>query len=244
MATDENKSIRTDLLLLGCAGVIIVGGCITSAFLLRGLFEGTERAPPGDEIVSEAPPVREIRIPIDAGFSDTTASERGGKNLHAREWISFGVYEGTLHDVSLLRFRIDLAKDARVPFATIEFHCSEAIAGWGGAYSRNRINLIDSSDQGPFAERTYPTYESLDRLPSSGTGVRWTTGPWRPGEVYRTSNIAPLVQAFLRREDYAPGQYIGLKITGEPRGSSEGYSRLYPAVAMEAGNPAVLILRQ
>lgn len=243
MATEESKAIRSDLLVIGCGALLLLGSCIVLATLLRGLV--TREPVPAIEDEGEAPEARgrETRIPIDGSFSDTTASQSRGTSAVREEWVLFGSYEEGLQDMAFLRFPISLRADAEVTFAAIEFRSANGGGRYAAAEARNRIYLLDAADQGPFATQSYPTYQSLAEIPVSGTHVAWVTGPWEEGETCTTSNIAPLIRTYLRRSDYAPGKQIGLKITGDPRSRPSGYARLFRASSSEGGHPPVLILR-
>jgi hypothetical protein len=243
MGSNDKNSVRSDLFVLGCAGIAMLGLLLVAALLLRGLF-GKPASPEESREAQDLPETTvEISIPVEDSFGDTTATGGPRENAVGREWLSFGVYGGSLHDAAFLRFPISLDPDAEVLSATIEFRASEERPDWGTGRSTVRIYLLDDANQGPFATGSYPNHDALIRIPVAGTYVAWEVGPWETGTTYRTSNIAPLIRRFLERDDYAPGKQIGLKIRPGPRVESDGYGRLYAATASDGGRAPVLVLR-
>lgn len=243
MASSESKSVRSDFILLGCAGLLFMGASIAAVLLVKGMV-GTDT---GDSEPAEAgmyeAELRQVRIVLEDSFSDTTASGRHRENAVRREWVSFGVYGGSQQDATYLRFPISLLGDEEIDFATLQFRCSGDRKQWGEGRSTVRIYLLDSDNQGPFATGSYPNHEALNRIPVSGTYEGWETGPWKAGEDYRTVDIASLVSSFVKRRGYAPGKYMGLKITPGPSARSDGYSRLYAAESFDGSQPPVLSIR-
>ena len=247
MASKESKVIRNDLILIGGALVAMLGACIVLATLLGRATDEPSTPSPGGEsddvaIAPEEMPRGLHRIAVPDAFSDTTASEESESNDVGERWLRVGVGEGGT-DALLLRFPIELSSTAEIEFATIELTSTKR--GWlgGQGRARLRITLLDSDDQQPFSSTQYPTDLDLLGIPPAGTFVEWETGPWYPGEIYKTSDISSLVRSFIAREGYAPGNHLALRIAPDPRVQADERKNLFEAESRDGGKAPVLVIQ-
>ena len=173
-------------------------------------------------------------------FSDAVASSSRGANVVGGRVLAFGAAAAG-PEALLIRFPISLPRKAQVSFATIEFACAGTADAAAQTRGRLGISLLDTDDQGPFSASLYPRETDLLGIETAGAPVRWDAGPCDPGGSCRTSDLSPLVRAFLRRQSYAPGKHLALRIA--PNGVARGADPfLLGASAFESGAPPVLVL--
>ena len=107
---------------------------------------------------------------------------------------------------SFLRWAISIPAGATINSADMYFQCR-----WPAEQATvftSQIYLIDEDDCPAF------DYWDTDQGNMSLVAgpVAWTPETWEPDGNYATVDISALVQAFIDRPGYSPGQYIGLFI--------------------------------
>ncbi len=97
------------------------------------------------------------------------------------------------------------------------------------------VHLYDTPNAQPFVNGFFG--DLIGHHPTYGSTVLWPANTtWSNGALQNSSNLASLVQTFINRGDYVPGNYIGFVIT---KGTIEA-NKYYGWEDFFGGNPAKL----
>jgi hypothetical protein len=108
-----------------------------------------------------------------------------------------------------MEFAIDLPADATIQeaYLTVRAGPYSYPSPTGGM----AIRLYDVADAGPFTNGLQG--DLLNLYPTLPTTISWPAPSWPSGSDQTSPNLAALVQAFIDRSDYAPGQHIGFVVS-------------------------------
>jgi len=107
---------------------------------------------------------------------------------------------------SFLRWAIDIPAGATIESAAVEV-CADATSANPGTV---RLQLLDD-DSCPAFNTSNPHDWSV-----TGVAADWTLDPWTAGQWYTSCDLTDIVQAFMDRPNYVPGNYLGLRAVAVP----------------------------
>jgi hypothetical protein len=115
------------------------------------------------------------------------------------------------------RFRLDVPSGAIIVNATLK-----VVATYGASIEFvPTIKLLDNDSCDNFA--TNP----ID-WKTTNSSIGWYTETWAPGQEYQSPNLRVLVQEFVDRPGYVPGNYIGIRVDdGDIDNIEYGQERYY-----------------
>ncbi|WP_461423283.1 PilC/PilY family type IV pilus protein [Ketobacter sp.] len=136
----------------------------------------------------------------------------GGAQYTTGKILTFG-YDGSTKQAVGLRFNnLAVAANSTVSSAYLEFKASRS-----DSVASNFIIYAESSDN----PGTYSDSRKANGLATIGTTVNWNgVEAWTEGQVYRTPDISPLIQAIVNRPGWNQGNAISLIIKTNTNGSS------------------------
>jgi len=139
---------------------------------------------------------------VQAGLDD--AETCGPFWYNALTYTEFG-YDTSWFYAAFMRWSLDIPKGSEIKSAYITVR---ALTAYPNDFSFNTsISYLDVDNCPDF------TYNSTSN--ATAGGVIWTVPlTWTTGQLYNTSDITSLVQAFVNRAGYTSGNYIGIRITG------------------------------
>lgn len=126
---------------------------------------------------------------------------------------------------SFIRLAIDAPAGATISSATISVNAGQSYSGTSNA----KLQLVDADDCADFSSNPF------NRAVTS-TEVEWTLPAMTAGQWYET-DITALVQEFVNRPGYQPGNYMGIRTT---EGSGYNSHRLINSFDSGAANAAKL----
>lgn len=134
-----------------------------------------------------------------------------------------------------LEFACTLPPGATIREAHLELQAVPAVPSPTGA---SEIHLYDVDNAAPFVNG--PSGDLLFWHPTFGVTVPWSQTGWTPGGTQTSPNIATLVQRYVNRPGYQPGNYIGLCITEGTIGTNTYYG--FDDFSKAGGTPARLVV--
>ncbi|MCA8959560.1 MAG: hypothetical protein KDC38_03560, partial [Planctomycetes bacterium] len=106
-------------------------------------------------------------------------------------------------------FTVDLPADATIVGAHLIVRAvsSQSPSPTGGM----EVRLYDVADTDPFIDGA--AIDLIDHHPLHPSSVIWPAPSWTPGADQTSPDLSSLVQAFIDRPDYLPGNHLGLVVT-------------------------------
>jgi subtilisin len=179
------------------------------------------------EVVTGSGEVEE-EYPLVSLGNDSTAT--ASRNYPYARLFALGVSSRSPYR-NFARWQIDIPAGTRVISAYLRVKAKETTT----TVKTVNINLLDEDSCRDFLSDN-PWYRAV-----AGETVTWhLSGEWRDGEWYESPDLAALIQDFLDRPAYSPGNYIGLMIDeGDP--DSVGY-RIVDSFAGSGGTGGFVLV--
>lgn len=156
------------------------------------------------DVVSGSEEVQ-VEYPLLSSEDDSTATAT--RNYPYARLFAFGVSSYSAYR-NFARWRIDIPPGSMVISAYLRVKAKETTS----AVKTVNINLLDEDNCAHFFSDN-PWYRDV----TVETVVWELAGQWLAGEWYESPNLATLLQEFLDRSGYSPGNYLGLRIDeGDP----------------------------
>ncbi|MBI1189420.1 MAG: hypothetical protein GC200_01890 [Tepidisphaera sp.] len=134
-----------------------------------------------------------------------------------------------------LEFACTLPRGATIREAHLELHAVPAVPSPSGA---SEIHLYDVDDAAAFVNG--PSGDLLTWHPTFATTIAWPQTGWSAGTIQASPDITALVQHYVNRPGYQPGNHIGLCITEGSIAPNTYYG--FDDFSKPGGSPARLVV--
>lgn len=157
-------------------------------------------------------------IPVAANNRDATSVQVGAPgSTHVVRISGYSVAEpydfcgsDSEAESGAMAFALNLPADATIheAYLTVRAGSPNGPSSTGGI----EIHMYDTASVAPFADG--PLGDLLNHAPTYPATVLWPQdGSWPTGSDQTSPNIASMVQTFIDRPDYVPGNFIGFVVT-------------------------------